>query len=258
MDDLIAASQRTGVHVGVVFQNRFGGAGVVARRLLTEGVIGRPLVAVCQTLWFRPEQYYDVTWRGRWEIEGGGPTMGLGIHQIDLLRSLIGPWREVSAMAGRLNRRTNTEDVSAASVRFENGALGSIITSLLSPREHSYLRIDTDKVTLEASYGSTGYSDSDWTLTPLPDEHALLERWTTDPGPRSDHGAQLDAVLDALDERAVLPVSLADARETLELVVAIYASAFTGVTVRKGDIVPGHPFYSRTDGPGAPWAAVKH
>lgn len=51
-------------------------------------------------------------WRGQWDVEGGGPTMGHGIHQFDLLLHLWGPWQEVTAFAGKLARRTETEDAS--------------------------------------------------------------------------------------------------------------------------------------------------
>jgi hypothetical protein len=50
-------------------------------------------------------------------------------------------------------------------------------------------------------------------------------------------------------------VSLPDARSTLELITAIYASAFTGQPVRRGAIGPDSPFYRRMDGSGAPWSA---
>ena len=40
------------------------------------------------------------------------------------------------------------------------------------------------------------------------------------------------------------------ARQTLELAAAIYASAFTGTSVRRGEIVPGHSFYTGMDGEG--------
>jgi predicted dehydrogenase len=30
---------------------------------------------------------------------GGGPTLGHGIHQIDLLLHLLGPWRTINATA---------------------------------------------------------------------------------------------------------------------------------------------------------------
>ncbi|MFE9725847.1 Gfo/Idh/MocA family protein [Streptomyces sp. NPDC005794] len=254
LDELLEASERTGVDVSVVFQHRFGAAGLEVRQLLAEGSLGRPLVAVCDTMWYRPPEYFAVPWRGKWEVEGGGPTMGHGIHQFDLLLALLGGWTEVSAMAGRLARDTATEDVSTALVRFDNGALATIVNSLLSPRETSHLRIDTELATVEVEH-LYGYSKDDWTITPVPGRESVSDSLVsvTADG-QSGHADQVGAVLDAMDAGEPLPVPLREARDTMELVAAVYASAFTGRAVRKGEIVPGHPFYSRMDGTGAPWA----
>ncbi|GAA2724333.1 Gfo/Idh/MocA family protein [Cellulomonas aerilata] len=254
MDVLIKASRRTGVQASVVVQHRFGGAGLRAARLLASGQLGRPLVATCDTLWFRGPEYYAVPWRGRWDVEGGGPTMGLGIHQLDLLIALIGPWAEVTAMAARQARDTATEDVSTAVVRFENGALATIASSALSPRQTSHVRVDAERATVEVEH-LYGYGDEHWTVTPAPGHEDVARLWATDePSPDSGHVSQLAFVLDAMDAGEPVPVTLADARGSLELVAAIYASAFTGTRVRRGDIGPGHPFYERMDGTGAPWA----
>ena len=70
----------------------------------------------------------------------------------------------------------------------------------------------------------------------------------------SGHDAQFAAVLDALDAGTPPPVTLPDTRRTVELIAAIYASAFTGRPVARGEIGPDSPFYHRMDGTGAPWA----
>lgn len=46
------------------------------------GRLGKPLIGICHTLWYRDEAYYQVPWRGKWSTEGGGPTMGHGIHAL--------------------------------------------------------------------------------------------------------------------------------------------------------------------------------
>src|SRR5690606_31770541 len=123
-----------------VVQHRFGHGIRQLRRLLDEGALGRALVATCDTLWFRPPEYFEVPWRGRWDTEGGGPTMGHGIHQFDLLLAALGPWSEVTAMAGRLARDADTEDGAMAGVRFADGAVATVTSSLPSPRQAAALR----------------------------------------------------------------------------------------------------------------------
>lgn len=131
---LIAAEHGSTGRVATVFQHRFGPAAIRLRRLVSEGVLGRSFVAKCDTLWYRGDAYFDVPWRGTWESEGGGPTMGHGIHQFDLLLSILGPWQEIRAVAVRQARDVQTEDVSMALVTFADGTVASVINSLLSPR----------------------------------------------------------------------------------------------------------------------------
>ena len=71
LDDMRSAAAEAGRELVVVFQQRTGTAAAHVKRLLEEGAFGRPLIAQCQTLWFRDAAYFAVPWRGRWETEGG-------------------------------------------------------------------------------------------------------------------------------------------------------------------------------------------
>ena len=253
-DRIAAAAATSAGDFALISQHRFGSAAERVRTMMASGVLGRLAVAKCDTLWYRPAEYFAVEWRGRWETEGGGPTMGHGIHQIDTLLSIVGPWSEVVATAHRHRRVTNTEDVSHAIVTLESGASVVITNSLLSPREVSQIRLDFDNATVELDH-LYGYGDDNWSVHPIAsateEVDAGLGRRTARPGlgPR----------------RAVRPHRRRPrrqgrpaghdrgARRTLELLAAIYASAFTGKRVRAGDIDPTSPFYQRMDGTGAPW-----
>ena len=90
--------------------------------------------------------------------------MGHGIHQMDMLLDVLGDWTEVSAVVRTQARRMETEDVSMAHVTFASGAVASIVTSVLSPREQSYLRFDFERATVEVTH-LYGYADDDWRIT---------------------------------------------------------------------------------------------
>jgi predicted dehydrogenase len=166
-DDITAAQHDDGPFAAIVFQHRFGSAARHARDLVRSGRLGRPLVAHCQTTWYRDDDYYAAPWRGRWATEGAGPAMGLGIHQVDLLLDLLGPWQEVVGMAARLERPVETDDVSTALVRFESGALATVVNSALSPDQASRVRVDCSDATVEVTH-LYGYSTDDWVYTPAP------------------------------------------------------------------------------------------
>jgi predicted dehydrogenase len=253
VDALLEAESASSAQVACIFQHRFGSGAVRLRELMADGVLGRPLVALCNTTWYRDDAYFAVPWRGTFEVEGGGPTMGHGIHQYDLLVSILGPWEKVTALAARQARPTQTEDVSMALVTFENGAVASIVNSLVSPRQTSQLRFDYENATVELEH-LYGYKNPDWTITGAPGHESVSAAWSADlPDVASGHAAQLAAVLDALTTGAPAPVTLAEARNTVELAAAIYASAFTDKAVHRGELTRGTSYAERMGGPGAPW-----
>jgi predicted dehydrogenase len=275
--DVIAeAEEAGGGKAYVVFQHRHGSGARRAAELLGSGALGRPQVAVCETLWFRPDSYFDPDWRGTWTGEGGGPTLGHGIHQIDLLLHLLGPWRHLTAVAVRQARPVEFEDASLAVVGFENGAVASVVNSLLSAHELSRIRIDTTAGTLEVDH-VYGYSDADWSFVPVP-RAAAAASLGKDPGTRdsagalrdstaeasdgandvwaasagidvpSNHAAQITRLVDDMLAGRTHQTTLASTRSTVEFVSGVYASALLGRGILREDLVPGHPFYADLSG----------
>ncbi len=253
-DRLIAAEEATGRYVATVSQHRFGSGVRRLRGLLESGAAGRPLLALCDTVWYRNQAYFDVEWRGRWDTEGGGPTMGHGIHQIDTMLSVLGAWTSVSAVARKQARVVDTEDVSLAHVTFANGAVASVVNSVLSPREESYLRFDFEFATVEVRH-LYGYTDADWTVTAAPGHEAQVNAaWESGPTAiRSEHIAQFREIVQALHEGTAPPVTSTEARRTLHLVAGIYASAFGRTPIDAADLGSDSPFYRAMQGGGPVW-----
>ncbi|MEM6282275.1 MAG: Gfo/Idh/MocA family oxidoreductase [Chloroflexota bacterium] len=245
LDVLEAAQQRTGQQVSSIFHWRFGSGGQHMKALIDRDALGAPLVAICQTVWYRDATYYAVPWRGKWHTEMGGATVTLGIHAIDFLIWLMGGWEEVTALTASLDRDVEVDTVSMAVARFRNGAMGTFITSALSPRQTTSIRLDFQQATAELEF-LYHYTNQDWRFS-LIDNAAFnpeLDSWLAMPHSKRAHQvAQLTALLDAIENDAPQPVSLADVRPTLAFVSAIYRSARTGQTVRRGEITPGDDFY---------------
>lgn len=249
LDRIAQAERRSGRFCSSVLQWRFGSSGRHLKGLVEEGAMGRLLVGVCQTTWFRDDAYYAVPWRGGWDNELGGVSMGHGIHAMDLFLWLFGSWAEVAAMVGTLDRKIEVEDTSMASVRFTRGAMGSIVNSVLCPRQESYLRFDFEQATVELRT-LYGYANEHWRYTPragvAPAEAA---RWADlgDDVP-AGHEAQLATLLDAMEAGAPPPAGLDEVRPTFELLSSLYKSAATGRVVRRGEIGPDDPFYAQVGG----------
>lgn len=252
LDAIEAAEQRTGRYTACVFQMRFASSTTHLRDLADAGQLGRPLVAVCNTLWYRDPTYYAAPWRSTWASAFGGSTMCLGIHAMDHLLHLLGDWREVTAISATLDRAIEVEDISMALVTFANGARASIVNSALSPRQETYIRLDYQKATVELTH-LYSYDRNNWkfTLAPAAQDEGLLQALQSfPPDVGSTHGAQLNALVANMDAQTRPLTSGPEARRTLDLLSAIYKSAFTGTIVRAGTIRPGDAFYHAAHGQG--------
>jgi predicted dehydrogenase len=224
LDSMLAAAQTAGRELAVVFQQRTGSAAAHVRSLLESGALGSPLVGLAQTMWYRDDAYYAVPWRGRFETEGGGTTLSHSIHQIDLMAYLLGDWEAVSARMWRLGRDIETEDTVTGVVRFRSGALGTVLGTVLSPRQVSAVRIDTTVATVELEH-LYGHVHENWRVTPVqgapPDDRwAWPEREV--PSGHQDYLVQVYAAL--LAGEPLPPVAQAPSR-AMEIVTALYASA---------------------------------
>lgn len=248
--DEIAGHEVTGgPYVSYVFQHRFGSAARALREHIHDGSLGNPLIGVCHTLWYRDDAYYEVPWRGRWSTEGGGPSMGHGIHQMDLMLSLMGEWTEVRAATGTLARDVETEDASMAIVRFASGAMVSMVNSVLSPRETSYLRFDFPEATVEVTH-LYGYDNTNWCWTPAPHRahDTPADLGAPEENEASSHAAQLRYLLDDLRRGNRPAASGDDGRRVLALIAALYESAATGCPVTPEQITARDPFYHSMSG----------
>lgn len=97
-----------------------------ARELVEAGVLGRPVSATVMATWLKPDSYFEPAWR---RAPGAGPVLINLIHDIDLLRCLLGEVAEVQAMTSHAVRGFAVEDTAAVTLRFANGALGSLMVS---------------------------------------------------------------------------------------------------------------------------------
>jgi len=253
LDEIADAETRTGKYCSSVYQWRHGAGARHLKSLIERAAMGKPMVGVCHTLWYRDDAYYAVPWRGTWASELGGCSMGHGIHAMDLFLWLYGPWQEVTAKIGTLDHDIEVEDVSMAIVNFENGAMGSLVNSVVSPRQESYVRLDFQESTVELSH-LYAFKNEHWTYS-LRDgsgQQSELETWQKLPiDTRSIFGDQVRYHLDCFEQGERPQTSGEGARMTLEFLASMYKSALTGESVKRGSIVASDPFYTAMNGGGA-------
>ncbi|HEY7315417.1 MAG TPA: Gfo/Idh/MocA family oxidoreductase [Gemmataceae bacterium] len=131
-DAMLAAARRGHVRLGVISQRRFYEPIRRMKEAIDAGKLGRPVLGIFEMFSWRDQAYYQSDpWRGRWDTEGGGVLVNQSPHQLDLLQWFMGEIDEVSGYWANLNHPyIEVEDTAVAMLRFKNGGLGSIVTSL--------------------------------------------------------------------------------------------------------------------------------
>ena len=125
----VRLARDSGLLLSVISQRRFEPQNIHLRRLLDEGLLGRPILGEALVRWYRGQDYYDsAPWRGTL-AEDGGVLLNQAIHVVDLLCWLLGPVAEVSATIATLAHEMEAEDTAAATLRFASGALGVLAAS---------------------------------------------------------------------------------------------------------------------------------
>lgn len=238
-----AARVKYGRVVAVVHQNRYNAPMDPIKDAVDAGRLGKLAVATFGVKWYREQSYYENSWHGTWDVDGGGSLMNQAVHTVDLMQWLMGKVKSVSSVINICNHDIETEDVTASVITFESGAVATFVSTTCA-----YPGISTE-ISL---YGTKGSIEADadilktWKLTPVDDdvdeedeEEEMLAKYgggngslaAEDPSRRFGHEAVVEdvisAVLDGHDPR-IMPT---EAIKSVRIVDAIYRSAKTGQTV---------------------------
>ncbi len=245
IDQLLAAESRSGKRVMPIFQYRFGHGVQKLKYLIEQGLAGPAYLTTVETAWRRRPAYYAVPWRGKWATELGGALVTLAIHAHDILYYVLGPTKSVFARTATKVNPIETEDCVCASLEMADGSLASLAVTTGSAFEITRHRFCFQGFTAESNYEAYRNTCDPWSFigdTPEITERIndTLARFTQQP---EKFVRQFALFYEALQHDAELPVTLADARASLELITAIYCSAQTGQVVTL-PITPDHPNYA--------------
>jgi predicted dehydrogenase len=244
IDRLIAAADAAPGHLMPVFQYRFGNGLQQVKALVDAGVAGTAYTSTVEVAWRRRADYYAAPWRGRWATELGGVLLSQAIHALDMLTFIAGPPARVFCRATTRVNDIEVEDCVAASIELRDGSVATVSATLGSPEEISRHRFHFDGFSAESNTAAYSSSAKPWTITPDSDDDAkaieqVLAGWVD--GPEEWEG-QFLRWADALDAGTDPPVTLHDARASLELLTALYWSARTGADVEL-PLPDTHPLY---------------
>ena len=229
-------SDATGVPVLVGHHRRHSTIARAAKAAIDGGRLGRIATVNAQFWLYKPDDYFDATWRTR---AGGGPIFINLIHDIDLLRHFCGEIRQVQAVTRNALRGFEVEDTAAVLLEFEGGALGTVSISdsvaapwsweLTAGENPAYPRTPMACYTIGGTDGSLSIPDlrlwhhpgeKSW-WAPIKDTRLPVEE-------RDPVEAQFLHFLDVIAGRAGPLVPAREGARTLAVLEAIREAAKTG------------------------------
>jgi UDP-N-acetyl-2-amino-2-deoxyglucuronate dehydrogenase len=125
--EMIKAADRANRRLFVVKQNRYNPPVVHLKHLIDSGILGQVFSAHLNCYWNRNDSYYQNSWRGTRDLDGGILFTQYS-HFIDLLYWLVGDVKDVMAFTHNFCHKESVEfeDTGVAILRFSTGAIGSV------------------------------------------------------------------------------------------------------------------------------------
>lgn len=237
-DAIIKKAKEKGIKVSASHQNRFNKSIKKIREAVERNRFGRMFYGTAHIRWCRDWEYYSrAKWRGTWEQDGGA-LMNQCIHNIDLLRWMMGDEvEEVVGMTDRLNHPyIEAEDLGIALIRFRNGAYGIVegTTDLYPKNLEETLYLFGEKGTVKAG-GQSVNKIEEWRFSDaLDDPEEVIAEFAENP-PNVygfGHTPLYADMIDAIQKDREPYVNAEAGKRALELVLAIYKSAAEGCSVK--------------------------
>lgn len=237
-DEIIRTASELNLKVCACHQNRFNKSIQKIREAVEMERFGKLLHGTAHIRWARDYEYYSrAKWRGTW-AQDGGALMNQCIHNIDLLRWMMGD--EIDCVVGMTDRLKHdyieAEDLGIALIKFKNGSYGIVegTTNIYPKNLEETLYIFGEKGTVKAGGTSVNIIE-EWRFSDMLDDPEEVKARFNENPPNVygfGHTPLYADVIDAIKNDRPPYVDAEAGRRALELVLAIYKSAATGEVVK--------------------------
>ena len=237
-DKIIEKAKEKDLVVCANHQNRFNKSIQKIRQAVESGEFGKMLYGTAHIRWNRGQDYYtQAPWRGTW-AQDGGALMNQCIHNIDLLRWMMGDEiDEVCAYTDNLNHDyIEAEDLGMAIVKFKNGSYGIIegTTNIYPKNLEETLYLFGKKGTVKAGGKSVNIIE-EWIFADNKEDAEEVKKNNSEM-PKNVYGfghtPLYKDVINAIETHTKPLIDAEAGRRALELVLAIYKSAAEGKPVK--------------------------
>jgi predicted dehydrogenase len=242
---LAQAAAARGVPMLVGHHRRHNPRIAAAHAALSAGRLGRVVSVQASVLLCKPDDYFAPDWRRQ---AGAGPLLTNLIHEIDMMRHLLGEIASVQAVTSNAMRGFAVEDTAVALLEFTCGALGTVTVSDSAAAPWSWELTAAEN----PDYPPTGQTCMMIAGTQGSLEIPTLRLWHHGDGARSWYAPMLTETLPVVDEDPLIRqidhfaavirgnaaplVGVGDASRSVAVVDAIVRAAASG---RREDLILG-------------------
>ncbi|MBV9469495.1 MAG: Gfo/Idh/MocA family oxidoreductase [Abitibacteriaceae bacterium] len=221
---MVQAVEKAGIKSQVGFMSRFGEAVEPVKEMIDNGQAGAPGWALGV---YRCNALHAPWWRDK--SKSGGQVLEQIIHTYDIIRYFLGDPASAFCFMDNLFHQDvenyTAEDVSAASLKFKNGAVASVAgtNAAIPGRWQNSFSLVCRNLTVEfadANHATLHYTGED------PVRSETIE------GDKNLMLAETTDLLNAIQSNGTTRTSMSEGAKTLELVLAVSQSGETGQVVQ--------------------------
>src|SRR6185369_8630113 len=225
---MIDAEQPTGKKLFVVKQNRFNPPIIYLKKLVDENKLGKIFSFQLNCFWNRPASYYQNTWRGTKELDGGTLFTQFS-HFIDLLYWLLGDVSAVHGMRNNFLHKTSIEfeDAGVAQLQMKNGSIGGINYTINSNSKNmeGSLTVFGEKGTVKIGgqyLNELEYFSVEGESFPQLPQGNPANQYGHYEGSMSNHHKVYEHLIKALDQPSYNFINSEETFKTIEIIEKIY------------------------------------
>ena len=230
--DIVAAARASGTCFKVGFNHRHHPGILKAKQWADEGTLGELVFVRCRYgICGRPG--YEQEWRADPHAVGGGQFMEQGIHAVDLARSFLGDFREVTGFVGTHYWKTEPlEDNAFVLYRTAGGQVASIHASLTQWKNiFSFEVFGKDGYAVVEGLGGS-YGTERVTFGKREFDAPFAEEVVEFRGADQSWKEEWQEFARAIEERREPLGNVVDGAAAIQLVLAAYDAARRGVTIQ--------------------------
>ena len=128
-EQMIAAAKDAGVILYYAEMGRTNPGTVATRDAVRAGKLGKLVGLQCTFAYWQGGDYMGTAWRYDPKVAGGGQLLDSAIHALAFMREVGGDVESVACFTTRVRPELGGDDTSSLSLRFKNGALGTLYST---------------------------------------------------------------------------------------------------------------------------------